>query len=87
MSGHNQDLSALARNLQEFRKIRFETKAKIASVYFDGEEIYKVPYKIPLGKIKGLELSFKGRGMTESVKFYDAHRQIVFADEFDRRND
>jgi hypothetical protein len=83
LAGHNHDLSALGQDLSSFRKFRVETKDKQAVISVDGKQIYKLTYNTPLGSVKGVELTFKGRGIAEFVRFYDEERKIVYSDDFE----
>jgi hypothetical protein len=82
LAGHNNDLSALGQDVSDWRTFKIRTVEKKTIIYFDKKEIYRLSYNTPLGKVKGVELSFKGRGMADFVKMYNGSKEVVFSDEF-----
>lgn len=57
---HNMGLSGLS--LDNWKIVRCEINNKTLKIYADDQQLYSVPYKMPLGKLKQVQILFKGNG-------------------------
>jgi hypothetical protein len=82
LDGHTRDLSAFAREIDDWKNARMEVVNKKVSIYFEDKLIYQTTYQKPIGKIMGISVTSKGAGETDYVKLYNARKELVFADGF-----
>lgn len=82
LKGDNNDLSALGQNLSTWRVIKIKVKNKNCEIYFDGLKTYAHKYKTVLGKLKGIEVIFKGSGRLDYVKLHTGEGKLVHFHDF-----
>jgi hypothetical protein len=80
--GETSDLSFLARNLALWNHLAIEVRNKKAVVYFNEEKLYEESYNQSSGEIKGLEIKFKGTGMTDYMLLTTPENDTAFYDGF-----
>ena len=71
ISGESEDLGVLGTDLSNGGKIRLEVKNQQGTLWINGKQVYKASYKMPIGKIYGVEILFSGIGQVENVVLRD----------------
>jgi len=82
LAGKYTDLSAFARDLSDWRTVRLETQDKEATIFFEGQAVYRIAYTQPIGKVKCLILNCRGAGEFDYVKVSDHQGREVYSDTF-----
>lgn len=76
----NCDTTLSGQNLDEW-------KVENNNLDFSVEEklLHKIPYKKPLGKLKQLQVLFKGNGSIDYFKIYSNKGKLLFSDVFEKK--
>lgn len=86
-SGENHaDLSDFQIDLSSWRVVRIVVRNDLVNFYVDGHKVgMDYPSSMPLGRLRGLVLTFKGHGECDYVKVFDGTgRKLLFEEEFER---
>lgn len=85
LDGKKVNLSSFGQDFTHYRIVTVEVRNRRFQVLLDDVPIYS--YTIPdtpIGKIKQVTFSFKGRGFADWMKFYDSTGQLVYEDDFNQ---
>ena len=82
LDGQFEDLGAMGKDLSKGGNFKLEIKNKQGLVWIDGKQVYRAGYKMPVGKIYGLEISFSGVGWVNSVALRDLRSGKTFQSVF-----
>lgn len=85
LKGNINNLSFMDLNLQEWQIIKIKIKDRVAYLYVNDKEIYRIKCEDNLGLIKQINYNFKGSGSVDWVKLSNSHTgKIIYFDDFKR---
>jgi hypothetical protein len=80
----NHDLTASGQWLEDWRIVKGEVKDKILKIYIDDVLLYSIPYHKPLGKLKQIQILFKGNGSVDYFKINSSEGKVLYYDDFEK---
>lgn len=86
LAGEFNNLNTFIQDISYWRILKIVTGKKLVKVYLDDVQIYSVKYNDVLDNVKGVSISFQGAGEVDYVKFLNNNGEVVFNDEFVKRN-
>lgn len=79
LSGTGGDnLTQLGRDFSDWKTIKIQTIDSTLKVYYEDDQIYSLDYSGSVGKIHGLQLSFKGSGSIDWVRLFDEDDSLKY---------
>jgi hypothetical protein len=76
-NGKTEDLSAFGIDLNNWNTIKCSVKDKELSVFINNEKTYKLNFFQDGGKLKYIEICFKGSGFMKNPKLFDSEENLV----------
>lgn len=86
LTGAFNDLNIFYQDVSYWRVLKIVTKKKRVGVYLDDVQIYSIRYNDPLDDVKGIAFNFVGSGAVDYVKLYNEDMELVYNEDFIRRN-
>jgi hypothetical protein len=85
LDGNFNNLEAITTDLSSPKIVKLELKNKVGTIYFDDKPVYKLSYRKPLGKLKGIGFTFKGSGRVDDVRLLNGSGKTVYFEDFNGR--
>ena len=85
INGETADLGILSRDLSNGGTLKLRVRNQVGKLWINGKEVFQASYKIPVGKIYGIEILFSGIGEVKSVLLEDLKTGKVFDDELETK--
>ena len=76
-------LSQLVLDFDSYRNITYVVKDGNFTIYSDDTKLYTLPFSEKLGKIVGINVTFKGSGRLDSIHLYNGNNELIYREEFD----
>jgi hypothetical protein len=77
-------LTPLGIDISEWTNLKFITKNHVLTIFAKEKQIYQIPYDGPLGKVKMIQIEFKGSGSIDFVKMSNSYTgKLAFYNGFD----
>jgi len=83
--GKNNDLSAFGIDMNNWNDLKLSINNRIATIYINGQEIYKTSYDKGNGAIKGIFYHFGGSGAVDYARLFDNNNKLVFSEDFNNK--
>jgi len=82
INGWTTDLSAFAKDMNQWHELYIRIKDKNTKIFIDGQPVIERTFTNNMGEILGFRFEFQGCGSIDYVKLYDHHEQLVYEDDF-----
>ena len=79
----NYDMNPSGQNLGDWVVVKGRVINKILEVYIDDKLLYIIPYNSPLGKLKQIQVFFKGNGSLDWYKITSNDGRVLLHDTFE----
>lgn len=86
LNGKDHDLSALGCDFNQIQHFKYEVKDMKVSISLNDELAYQTSYNEAIGQLVGLRFRFYGSGIIDNVSIYDAHKSMIYQEDFDPSN-
>ncbi|WP_372933707.1 hypothetical protein [Mariniphaga sediminis] len=80
--GEYDDLSAFSQEITQWSTLKIKVADMNSEILFNDKTIYHCQYNTPLGRLKGILLTFKGSGTVDYVRLYNRNNELVYSDDF-----